>query len=163
MLAPVTQFDRGARRRSVQLQATLRIDGKPVDASIEDLSSSGFSAVLAERLAAGARVQISSPSLGTHQACVVRVDGDLFGFAFDRLLPQPTVDAAKSVETLHIGPFANDAAEVVALSRDHLAEPSIDRWPGGLRLAILVGGGLSGWAVCYALYSVFNAAVVALR
>ncbi len=141
LLATHHTTDRVALRRSIGLPGTVRSNGIPYDVNVRDLSASGFSASIPVALAVGEIVSLGLPSLGVVEATVTRSEGETHGFSFVRHLTIDTVQRVERIDTVHAGAFTPvwDGAPTSP-------DPVIKKWPGAVRVAVLVVGALTSWA-----------------
>ncbi len=139
LTATIRVIDR-ASRRSVELPATLRYDGLPFDAEIRDLSVSGFRAKTSADLELGDRITVSWAGGGTRQAVVARHAPDGYGCFFVRELSEDVVLAAAATDTLVSMPVLKPRLK-----------PDVKRIDVRLRLAIIIGIAVIGWAIVVAI------------
>lgn len=79
------QDERIADRQAVNLGATVRQeDQRPIDVSIDDLSTTGFRMQSFETMAIDSTVSVGIAGLGRHTARIVRQDGNYYGCRFVR-------------------------------------------------------------------------------
>ncbi len=143
---------RGAERRSVEIDGTLRGPARtPHDVLVTDLSASGFRIPAAVALPVGSQVTLGLSGVGARAARVVRVtDGGELGCEFvSPLSPQELSLALAGRQALIPFPIAYDPIASDDLYADEL--PEVTRFPGPVRVAILIGGGILAWAATIVL------------
>lgn len=132
--------DRAAPRVAIGRPSTVRDHGgAPRDVLVEDLSQTGFRYCSAKHLAVGTAVRLGLAGAGTAAARVVRQDGDEHGCEFETPLTVAQLQSA----------FTSAGVTRVSPTDGDFRKP--DRWPAGVRLAILLGFGAAAWAVAIAL------------
>lgn len=149
LLATRQTTGRAAPRRPIGLPATVRLGGAPYDVLVRDLSASGFSASMPVAARLGETVTLGLPSLGVVEAVVTRQEGLTHGFSFVRHLTSDDVQRVQCVDTVHAGAFGATVAT-------NWAEPVIEKWPGVVRVGLILAGALGSWAA-------FSGAVLAVR
>ncbi len=133
----------GADRVAIDRPSTLRAPERvPLDIAIEDLSARGFRFVVGQKLRVGMIVRVGLCGAGVQDARIVRCDGMTYGCAFLEPLSTARMATAFTAAAVVQGPFAatGPAAAQVATS---------DRWPGAVRLAVLIGASALLWAVLW--------------
>ncbi|MEH3047523.1 PilZ domain-containing protein [Sphingomonas adhaesiva] len=140
---------RGAERRQVELDGTLRGPAHtPHDVLVSELSANGFRVPVTGALSVGARITLGLNGVGARAARIVRRAGeDQYGCEFVSPLTPGELAAALNAEPAELIRFPQTAMVVPA---DALPEPDVGRFPGPVRLAILMGGGLIAWGATIA-------------
>ena len=101
--AMAAQEDRSAPRNRVSIPASLRASGsKGIQTVINDLSLSGFSATVINRVHPGTIVWLTMPGFESMQASVVWWEDGLIGCAFEQLLSPIIPDSS-------LNPWCSDA------------------------------------------------------
>lgn len=142
-----------ASRRSVAINATVRYEGQPIDAEISDLSASGFRASVSANLEVGDRISISWAG-GMKQAIVARQAPDGYGCFFVSEISEHEVQAATAIDT--VVPLT--VAQAPPRAEASVA-PAVQKLDIRLRLAIILGGALAGWAVIIGIGAIVFAAL----
>lgn len=93
LLATLHDHRRADERQALDVDATLRVEGRPIDALIADISASGCLFVCEEVLNVDDTVTIGIAGVGRRQARVVRVQGCRFGAVFETALLRSEIDA----------------------------------------------------------------------
>ena len=137
---------RQADRLSVEVDATVRAaSAQPLDASVSDLSETGFCARLDQDLPIGSEISIGLPGVGVLEACVVRTVGDSYGCRFLVPLTPAALERAPSTQTIvafpaPASPWSPVPAATGAVARDP------DKLSGWMSLSIIVGSSALLWA-----------------
>ncbi|WP_395331125.1 PilZ domain-containing protein [Novosphingobium sp. BL-8H] len=136
--------DRDDPRFSVDQDSTLRKpDGEPVAIKVENFSSRGFRFNSRScDLDVGTVVCVGLDGAGSQRAAVVWRSGSIYGCEF--LTPVPRDRMAKAFTHARVarGRFARHGG--------HAQEPQVAKWPGSVRLALLLSGAIGSWALLYA-------------
>ncbi|WP_448501702.1 PilZ domain-containing protein [Sphingomonas sp.] len=140
---------RAADRVSVGAETTMRVDGTPLSAEVEDISETGClirpAAVVS--LSVGDRVRIGLPGTGAFDAEVVRVVGNATGCRFVHPLTRDQLAAAFASNVVVAGEWSPEQTPA------HL--PDSDKLSVRTRLATIVGLSVGLWvaigAIVYAL------------
>jgi PilZ domain len=148
LLAKAVLTGRVHDRRPVRLDGTLRVDDKPFDVVIHDLSVSGFRARTNADLQPGDRVAIGSPAIPLREAVVVWARVGEVGFEFVNPLRAFEVAAAEPLDTV----VQFSTGDICAPpGRAETPEPAIEKWPKFLRAAFIIGSSLVLWGTIIAL------------
>lgn len=141
---------RGAERRQVELDGTLRGPAHtPHDVLVSELSANGFRVPATGALSVGSRITLGLNGVGARAARIVRLAGeDQYGCEFISPLTPAELAAALHSEPAELIRFPQAA---MAIPFDALPEPEVGQFPGPVRLAILMGGGLAAWAATIAV------------
>ena len=147
LLATLHDHRRAAERQALDADATLRIDGRPLDALIANISMSGCLFVCSERLDVGDTVTIGIAGIGRRRVQIVRALGARYGAEFEVPLDQVEIDAAVA-----------EPGEVVVSFPMPIAEPSVgEEEPSRagkllppVRLVVVVGLAVLSWWVLIA-------------
>lgn len=140
---------RGSERRQVELDGTLRGPAHtPHDVLVSELSSTGFRVPATGALSVGSRITLGLSGVGARAARIVRLAGDeQFGCEFISPLSPGELAAALDAPPAELIRFPQTAMVAPA---DALPEPDVGRFPGPVRLAVLMGGGLAAWGITIA-------------
>lgn len=131
---------RGAPRRSVGRETTLRQAGLATTVTLYDLSSTGASIETATPLSCGESVTIGLAGVGRFGATVVSQASSRYGCQFDRPLSADATDRAFRADPVVLGAFGEtDSAALPDL-------PMAERYPGFVRIGLPVLGAVAGWA-----------------
>lgn len=136
---------RGSERQPVALRGTLRdAADAPSEIAIIDISESGFLAELpaGTELPVDARVRVAATPLGTHDAVVVRRDGDCYGFAFARALRPGLAQALDGEQPSTITPFPGQRRPSPAMAAEAPAAALSPR----ASLVLMIGISAAIWA-----------------
>ena len=143
--APLYQFDRSAERLSVERPSTLRgPDGMPVDATIEDLSTTGCRLSLHDTESIGEYVMIGLAGVGIRSAQVIWSEADRIGCAFDKPLTAAELETVKVAQTVAAGHFPAPPVLIQPTLSDIAETPKL---PVRTRVGIIVGLALASWAL----------------
>jgi hypothetical protein len=144
VLAHLSVLDRSSPRREVQIGGTIRHSDAPIDVTITDLSETGFGAVLDDLpLETGACVVIGTHSLGVRKARVIWSNGARHGFEFVvPLRPGDVIEAKASDNVVTIIEPSNQEA----IFEPPYPDPEIAKWPGWIRVLLILGAAAAGWA-----------------
>jgi hypothetical protein len=135
-------LERSNPRREVQIDGTIRHRDAPIDVTIIDLSENGFGVLLNNlTLEAGAHVAIGTPSLGVRIARVIWSDGVRCGFEFVVPLRSEDVIEAKAADNV----VAIVAPSQAAIFDPPYPDPEVAKWPGWIRVPLILGLGAAGW------------------
>jgi hypothetical protein len=144
--AQIYAFDTAGRayRRPVNANATIRDSRRaPNDAFVHNLSTTGCLIATDTRLALDASLSVGIPGIGVLPAQVTRIDGRLYGCAFNTPISQVMVDAALSAGVvLQLTQFEEDVQQTNA---DPTSMVSYDRWPRRTRVALIFGTSVALW------------------
>lgn len=140
---------RGAERRSVELDGTLRGPAHtPHDVLVSELSANGFRVPATGALSVGSRITLGLSGVGARAARIVRMAGeDQYGCEFVSPLTPGELAAALDAPPAELIRFPNAA---MVAPGDAMPEPDVGQFPGPVRLAILMGGGLVAWGATIA-------------
>lgn len=139
----------GSHRSEVGQQSTLRNrDGVPCSVMVDDLSASGFRFVISRHLCEGARVRLGLAGAGAAEARVVWRSDDVHGCEFLQPLTEDQLRSSFS------GSSVVECAFPVGFS--DCSEPAIGRWPGPVRLAVLLLGTALAWAGLIAVVTIIS-------
>lgn len=126
-------------RVTTALGSTVRNERRePIDATILDVSTSGFRVRVGADLSVGDEITLGLAGLGMVPARVVRQSGQDYGCEFRTPVSSQALAAALTADTLLEGRFAP-----LPLPGD---EPAIERWPAPVRLSIIIGSTVLLWA-----------------
>ena len=137
---------RTAQRYPSELGSTVRRGEEPVDATVLDLSTHGFSIEAAEELRVGDEISIGLSGIGRRTARVVWQEAGRFGCEFKQPLKHFEVADAFSATTVVAGPFDTPAEPLRAAEPALAPEPNVVRWPLRSRFAFMVGASAALWA-----------------
>ncbi|MFK3891087.1 PilZ domain-containing protein [Sphingomonas sp. NPDC079357] len=131
---------RSAERQTINQPSTLRDErAEATDVYVRDLSETGFSVATDSRLEIGSMVTIGLPGRGRASARVVRQVPGGYGCEFDQPLGR-----AEVMQTFRGGTVIHMTSNAPIV---HPApEPEIRRFPGSVRLGVIVGGSALLWA-----------------
>ena len=130
----------GADRITIDKPSTVRADDlSPRDVVVEDLSSSGFRFRSDDGLRVGSTIFVGLAGGGMAQARVVRVNDDQHGCEFERPLTGAQLQSAFNSPTVLAVSFPVRYGSTVIAERE-------EKWPGAVRLSILLGGTALCWA-----------------
>ncbi len=141
ILLPSDSDDRrSAERQTINQPSTLRDDrAEATDVYVRDLSETGFSVATDSRLEIGSMVTIGLPGKGRASARVVRQVAGGYGCEFNEPLARAevmqTFRGGTVIQMMTSGPVAHPAPE-----------PEIKRFPGAVRLGVIVGSSALLWA-----------------
>lgn len=139
---PDQSDSRAAERIPVGRTATVRVDSKAIDAVVHDFSTSGCRVEAVVDLPVGSAISLGVSGAGRITAQVVWREGHRYGCSFDRPIPQESVLAATSADT--VIPFSHQPESI-------FDEPDAERWPRPVRLAVIVISAGLCWAALLAL------------
>ncbi|MEH3102535.1 MAG: PilZ domain-containing protein [Sphingomonas phyllosphaerae] len=151
ILLPSDSDDRrSAERQPINQPSTLRdAREEATDVYVRDLSETGFSVATDSRLEIGSLVTIGLPGRGRASARVVRQVPGGYGCEFVEALGR-----AEVMQTFRGGTVIQLTSS--APISHPLPEPQITRYPGAVRLGVIVGGSALLWAaIAKALASLF--------
>lgn len=94
LLATLHDHRRSAERQALDVDATLRVEGRPLDALIVNISASGCLFICSEPLEVGDTATIGIAGIGRQGARVVRAVGTRFGAEFGIALTSAEIEAA---------------------------------------------------------------------
>jgi hypothetical protein len=149
LLATLHDHRRAAERQALDADATLRVDGRPLDALIANISASGCLFVCSTPLEIGDTMTIGIAGVGRRLARVVRAEGQRFGAAFDPPLLPAEIEAAVAVPGDTVVSFPLP----IAAFADDEAPPAVATVSPVMRLIVLAGLSAATW----------SAVVIALR
>ena len=133
----------GSDRVAIGQPSTIRTDNfAPRDIVVEDLSSSGFLFRSDDHLAVGTCFHIGLSGGGMTQARVVRAQNGQYGCEFDVPLTEQQLTLAFTAQSVVPGTFAAYHTAPLVPYRE-------DKWPGAVRVGILVGGGAFSWLLLW--------------
>lgn len=139
-LVPEEQDDRRAgERQPINQPSTLRNDSEAGDVYVRDLSETGFSVATDMRLALGSTVTIGLPGHGRATARVVRQVTGGYGCEFTEALGR-----AEMLQTFRGGTVIQMSTSEPMVAP--LPEPEIKRFPGAVRVGVIVGASGLLWA-----------------
>ncbi|WP_294198405.1 PilZ domain-containing protein [uncultured Sphingomonas sp.] len=141
ILLPSDSDDRrSAERQPINQPSTLRDhEARATDVYVRELSETGFSVATDARLEIGSTVTIGLPGRGRASARVVRQVSGGYGCEFVEALGR-----AEVMQTFRGGTVIQLTAS--APFTPALPEPEIARFPGAVRLGVIVGGSALLWA-----------------
>jgi hypothetical protein len=140
---------RAADRVAVGAETTMRVDGTPLSAEVEDISETGCLIRLTAgvALSVGDKVRIGLPGTGAFDAEIVRVAGNATGCRFVRPLSADQLAAAFASDVVVAGEWSPEQTPA--------DRPDPDKLSVRTRLAIIVGLSVGLWVaigtVVYAL------------
>lgn len=140
-LVPEEQDDRRfGERQAINQPSTLRSDAAhAADVYVRDLSETGFSVATEMRLALGSTVTIGLPGRGRATARVVRQVTGGYGCEFTEALGR-----AEVMQTFRGGTVIQMSTSEPMIAP--LPEPEIQRYPGAVRVGVIVGASGLLWA-----------------
>lgn len=140
ILLPSDSDDRrSAERQTINQPSTLRDErARASDVYVRDLSETGFSVATDCRLELGSTVTIGLPGRGRADARVVRQVAGGYGCEFVEALGR-----AEIMQTFRGGTVIHMTAN--AAITPALPEPEIKRFPGAVRLGVIIGGSALLW------------------
>jgi hypothetical protein len=148
LLVKAVLTSRAQDRRPIRLAGTLRLEDRPFDVVIHDLSVSGFRATTVADLRPGDRVAIGSPAIPLREAEVVWTKIGWVGCEFVNPLRDFEVAAAEPVDTV----VRFSTSDICAPpERAKPSEPAIEHWPTLLRAAFIIVSSLVLWGIIIAL------------
>jgi hypothetical protein len=135
-----TEERRTSSRRVVAQASTMRaIHPSPIDVTVQDVSRDGCQLSCEADLPLGTPLSIGLAGGGMTRGHIVRRTGQQYGCVFDTVLtPEQLRDAFGAQQVIMPFPAAPWAVP--------LPEPAMDRWPGAVRAAVLLGGAGLCWA-----------------
>lgn len=143
--ATLYRIERTAERLPVERPSTLRgPDGKPIDATIEDLSITGCRLTLPASASIDEEVMIGLAGVGIRAARVVWSRSGQFGCAFDKPLTMAELQLAQFARTVEDGRFPPLPALPELAPRDFQAAAE---FPPIVRLAVIGGLASASWAL----------------
>lgn len=143
--ATLYQYSRTAERLPVERPSTLRSeDGKPIDATIEDLSITGCRLTLPTDASIGDDVMIGLAGVGIRSAMVIWSDANQVGCAFDKPLTMAEFQTVQFAQTVAEGRFPAPPSQP---SHDLAYTQSTSKLPPAARLAIIFGLATASWAL----------------
>lgn len=136
-------------RKSIERVTTLRgANARPTDIIVRDFSADGFRFTSSKRFAIGNIVRVGLAGAGISDARIVRRAGDDYGCSFlTPLTPQRMAEAFSS---------ANVVDMHSAAATEGFPEPAIDKWPGSVRMAILVIAPVLLWGMVAGIAVAFH-------
>lgn len=152
LLATLQDYRRSEERRSTDADVTLRIDGRPLDALIANISVSGCLFVCAAPLEVGDAATIGIAGIGRRSARIVRAAGTRFGATFDTPLTPSEIEAAVAMPNETVVSLSLPITGLL-INAD---EPSATRLPAAARLVITITLTAATWAVLAALPLAFR-------
>lgn len=137
----------GAERMAIDRTSTLRTPERaPLDIAVLDLSARGFRFETRRPLPIGALVRIGLCGAGVQDARIVRHADGAYGCAFLEPLSAERMATAFTAAAIVQGPFAvTGAAAAHAADTGADMAPDIERWPRGVRVALLLGTTVVLW------------------
>ncbi len=143
--ATLYQIDRGAERLNVERPSTLRgRDGKPVDATIEDLSITGCRLTLPDSETIGEYVMIGLAGVGIRSAQVIWSEANNIGCAFDKPLTAAELETVQVAQTVAAGHFPAPPVLILPNLEDIAETPKL---PLHMRVGIIIGLALASWVL----------------
>lgn len=141
ILLPSDSDDRrSAERQTINQPSTLRDErAEANDVYVRDLSETGFSVATDSRLELGSVVTIGLPGRGRASARVVRQVTGGYGCEFTEVLGRAEVMQAFRGGTV----IQMTTSSPITFAAP---EPEIKRFPGAVRLGVIVGGSALLWA-----------------
>lgn len=130
-------------RQAVAWASTVRTAlAEPIDATVIEISSSGFRARAEAQFAVGEEVSVGMTNFGIRRAQVVHQSGHEYGCRFLSPVTQQVLDEALKAS----------AAESSSVRHLPLAppEPVLERWSTPIRALIIIGGALLLWGAILA-------------
>jgi hypothetical protein len=129
-------------RIAVDQISTLRAeDGAPVAVKVENFSSRGFRFNSPDcELEVGTVVCVGLDGAGSQNAAVVWRSGPIYGCEFLTPLTRDRMAKAFTQAKITRGKFAGPAPD-----------PDLAKWPGSVRVALLLSGAIASWALVYML------------
>ena len=140
LIIETTDDRRSADRRPVEGASTLRTASRqPHDVVVEDLSQTGAAIRADVTLAIGDMVTIGLPGCGQAAARIVRADPSGYGAEFLAPLSAAEVKLSFGVDPVYVldRPLVPGAV---------LDEPAVERWPGAVRIAVILGATAALWS-----------------
>lgn len=135
-------------RRIIEKPSTLRrANNLAMDVVVHDLSSAGCRVALRQKLDLGAIVELGLASAGRSKARVVRQGEDSYGCEFLEPLTPAALANAFRHDTVAHWPLG-DAWRVEQPDDASWQEP---KWPGAVRVAIILGGAALAWTLTLSL------------
>ena len=148
LLATLHDHERAAERQVLDADATLRVDGRPLDALIANISASGCLFVCAQPLAVGDTLTIGIAGIGRRPARIVRALDTRYGAEFEVPLTASDLSAALSAQREIVVPFP---IGIVSPEGENDAPPSASPLAVPSRIAIIAGLTVASWAALIAL------------
>lgn len=160
---------RSSDRRVLRLEARMATPAGEGGIQVHNLSRSGLLLEGSTVVAAGSEIEVELPGGTTHRAEVVWADETLFGCRFAKSLTQAQLSAAL-LRSAPFGPEGDGSpaplaqADALAKLREHWDEESATPTASpktehpltlGMRLWIIAGLGLTGWAILAAAVWLF--------
>jgi hypothetical protein len=142
--APLHDHERAAERQVLDADATLRVGGRPVDALIANISTSGCLFVCADPLAVGDTLTIGIAGIGRRPARVVRALDTRYGAEFEVPLSPEDMEAAASAQREIVVPFPMTIVSPAADDDEVASAPAL---AVSTRMAIVAGLAVATWAV----------------
>lgn len=140
ILLPSDSDDRrSAERQTINQPSTLRDErARASDVYVRDLSETGFSVATDSRLEIGSMVTIGLPGRGRADARVVRQVNGGYGCEFiDALGRADIMQTFRGGTVIHM--------TTTAPVSPALPDPEIKRYPGAVRVGVIVGGSALLW------------------
>ena len=153
--------NRQSDRFAVAVDATIRAaSARPMDASVTDLSETGFCAELDQEMPIGAAISIGLPGVGVIEACVMRRDGDRYGCKF--LVPltraaiaRATADTPATIVSFPPAPAPLAMPAIGHLQGTDMAAAVDARLPIWMSIVIIGGSSVLLWsAIIGAIHAV---------
>jgi hypothetical protein len=139
---------RNSERRPVERPSTLRHgDSRPVDVIVNDLSSHGFSVLLADPPAVGSTISIGLPGIGSRIGVVARAIEGGVGCRFATPLDAASVASAFAADPVVAGVFTT--LPTPELDLDH--EPHVEKWHPAARTTLIVALTSAAWGALFLL------------
>jgi hypothetical protein len=138
--------NRQSDRLSVEVDATVRAAAaQPIDATIADVSETGFRAWIEQEVPIGAEISIGLPGVGVIEACVVRREGNDYGARFLVPITPAAIAKAMSAETVVAFPAVAPPVDYVTGHDSALRVRTDDKLPGWMSLSIIIGSSAVLW------------------
>lgn len=145
LLATLYHYNRAAERLPVERPSTLRrADGKPIDATIEDLSVTGCRLTLPPNEKIVEDVMIGLAGVGIRSARVIWSEASQIGCAFDEPLTMAELEQIQFAQTVASGRFPTPAAQPAYAPEETSATP---KFTPAVRLGIIVTLAIASWAL----------------
>lgn len=146
MLAAKLYCEDRSERLAVELSGTLRDDDwRPVDITVDEVSTTGARVRTQIPLRVGEVVTIGIEGLGLCPARVMRAAGpELFGLAFVKPFTQYELEA--SIQRENVATFVPPVRFETPTAAEPDAPVTDERYPIGIRALIILGTSVATWA-----------------